>query len=70
MYTCHVLKDVDEFLTEQGWDFNNMENLVPMYVVEHIRNTLSQYKLINQGDKPWWNVKSTGNFIVKSVWGC
>uniref|UniRef100_A0A0V0IRF8 Putative ovule protein n=1 Tax=Solanum chacoense TaxID=4108 RepID=A0A0V0IRF8_SOLCH len=67
-HTCHVMRDVEEFLNEEGWNYDEMQNYVAEHVVDHIRNNMSQLKLVNQGDKPWWTVTSNGKFSVKSAW--
>ncbi|KAH0682950.1 hypothetical protein KY290_021538 [Solanum tuberosum] len=67
-HTCHIMRDVEEFLNEEGWNYDEMQNYVPEHVVDHIRNNMSQLKLVNQGDKPWWTVTSNGKFSVKSAW--
>lgn len=62
------MRKVDEFLIGDGCKFDKMRNYDLDYVVEHIKNNMSQSKLINQGDKPWWTKSSTELFSVKIVW--
>ena len=66
--TCHPMRDIGEFLTEEGWDFVALQGALSEYVVEHIRLNMSFVHLGGEGDKPWWTKSSTGNFSVKSVW--
>lgn len=68
VHTCHVMRDIDEFLIKDGWTFSEIENYVFEYIAEHIRNNLSQIKMVNQVDKPWWTKTSIGMFRVKSAW--
>ncbi|KAH0685852.1 hypothetical protein KY284_016405 [Solanum tuberosum] len=66
--TCHPMRDIEEFLTTDGWDFENMKNYVPEYVVNHVTLNLCNVKLSGQSDKSWWTKTSTGKFSVKSAW--
>ncbi|KAH0691451.1 hypothetical protein KY289_018809 [Solanum tuberosum] len=66
--TCHPMRDIEEFLTTDGWDFENMKNYVPEYVVNHVTLNLCNVKLSGQSDKPWWTKTCTGKFSVKSAW--
>lgn len=62
------MKDSDEFLTKQNWDFDNMESFVPKYVGEHIRNTMNQSKLVNQWDNLGRVLQARATLELKSDW--
>lgn len=62
--TCHDLWIIGDILTSKGWDFNEMKNLVPGYMVEHVNNTMENILLCNHSDKPWWIHTNYGNFTV------
>ncbi|MCD9640147.1 hypothetical protein HAX54_025258 [Datura stramonium] len=66
-HTCHPMRDIGELLTDEGWDFDVIQGFVPKYVVEHVRQTMSHMRLVNQGDKPWWTKTSIDKFSVKSA---
>ncbi|KAH0679056.1 hypothetical protein KY284_020141 [Solanum tuberosum] len=66
--TRMVRRNIGNFLSEEGWDFEALEENVLEYVVDHIRLNMSHVKLIDQGDKPWWTKTRSGKFTVKSAW--
>ncbi|WMV09401.1 hypothetical protein MTR67_002786 [Solanum verrucosum] len=66
--TCHNLREIKEFLTEDGWDLGEMKRLLPAHVMEHTRNYMGGIQLNNQQDKAWWTKNSKGSFTIKSAW--
>ncbi|KAK6777553.1 hypothetical protein RDI58_024270 [Solanum bulbocastanum] len=62
------MRDIEELLTEEGWDFVTLQDALSEYVVEHIRVKMGSLKLGELGDKPWWTMSITGKFNVKSAW--
>lgn len=45
--------DISDFLTEDGWNFSVLEEVVPDYVVQHIRSNMRYTQLQSKADKPW-----------------
>lgn len=60
--------DISDFLTEDGWNFSVLEEVVPDYVVQHIRSNMRYTQLQSKADKPWWTKISTGEFSVSTAW--
>ncbi|KAG5615698.1 hypothetical protein H5410_015522, partial [Solanum commersonii] len=52
VHTYHPMRDIKEFLTEEGWDFVALQDAVPEDVVDHIRHNMSFVQPGEQGDKP------------------
>ncbi|KAH0693102.1 hypothetical protein KY285_020199 [Solanum tuberosum] len=57
--SCHPLKDISEFLNEDGWNLIVMKEMLPRYVVDHVekemRNTVlygGQYRI----GKIFWEI--------------
>ncbi|KAH0665042.1 hypothetical protein KY285_026248 [Solanum tuberosum] len=62
------MRDVGEFLTEEGWNFDALQDALPEFVVEHIKLNMFFVQPSDQGDKTWWTKSSTGKFSIKSSW--
>ncbi|KAG5571555.1 hypothetical protein H5410_061321 [Solanum commersonii] len=61
-------EDIRELFNEEGWDFDDLQNVVLEHVVDHISHNMRYVQLSEVADKPWWTKSSTGDFSVKSVW--
>jgi len=59
--------DIDIFLSENGWDYDTMNDLLPPDVVETVRLYMVHVRQSNQVDKPWWLQTSSRKFTVKST---
>lgn len=51
--TCYPMRDISDFLTEDGWNFSVLEEVVPDYVVQYIRSNMRYTQLQSKADKPW-----------------
>ncbi|KAH0730051.1 hypothetical protein KY289_001239 [Solanum tuberosum] len=68
MHTCDPMRYIGEFLTKEGWDFDALQDALPVYVMEHIKFNMFFVQPSEHGDKPWWTKSSTGKFSVKTSW--
>lgn len=70
VHTCHPMRDVGEFLTEEGWDFDALLE----FVMDHIKLNMFFVQPSDQGDKPWWTKSSTGHrelsLVLKVLESC
>lgn len=66
-HSCHPLKDISEFITEEGWNYGKMKDMVPEYVISHVRDNLEPVTYDNIMDKPWWTKSSKGHFTTSSA---
>lgn len=49
---CHPLRDIGEFLSEEGLKFEEMKSYMTEYVINYVKSNLSIVQFIPQGDKP------------------
>ncbi|KAG5585744.1 hypothetical protein H5410_046178 [Solanum commersonii] len=68
VHTAHPIKEIGEFLKENGWDYSAMREFIPDYVLDHVQTNLHPAYLSNQGDKAWWTETNNGKFTIKSAW--
>ncbi|KAG5585442.1 hypothetical protein H5410_045876, partial [Solanum commersonii] len=68
VHTCHPIKEIGEFLKENGWDYSAMREFIPDYVVHHVQTNLHPAYVSNQGDKAWWTETNNGMITIKLAW--
>lgn len=62
---CYGMGDIKEFLTQEGWDYDVMQDKLPDYVVEHVQNNLATAQFVDIKDKPWWTKSSKVASVLK-----
>lgn len=66
--SCHPLIDIEVFLKDTGWDYIEMENHVPVHLVDFIKQHMDCVRQSDGSDKPWWLKTSSGIFSVRAAW--
>ncbi|XP_075092314.1 uncharacterized protein LOC142172565 [Nicotiana tabacum] len=59
---------VDEVVENGAWNEDQLRDLLPDKLVDHIIETIKPPSVHNQKDKPWWKLETKGKFSVKSAW--
>ncbi|KAG5581360.1 hypothetical protein H5410_051987 [Solanum commersonii] len=62
------MKDLSEVMNEEGWDFENLQQLLPGRIVNHIQEQLGNFVSSNLCDRTLWLLNSTCKFTVSTAW--
>ncbi|KAH0669288.1 hypothetical protein KY285_023447 [Solanum tuberosum] len=60
--------DIEIFLNDNGWDYDEMQMHIPTHVVEHVKQNMKYVRQDDVSDRPWWTKTCSGKFTVKSAW--
>ncbi|WMV29181.1 hypothetical protein MTR67_022566 [Solanum verrucosum] len=66
--TCHNMIDIEIFLNDNRWGYDEMQMHIPTHVVEHVKQNMKYVRQDDVSDRPWWTKTCSGKFTVKSAW--
>lgn len=67
-HSYYPIIGVDIFMTDEGWDYEEMKYCLSDEAVQHVKIHLDQVKQTNAIDKSWWTVTGSGQFSFKTTW--
>ncbi|XP_060170583.1 uncharacterized protein LOC132601519 [Lycium barbarum] len=62
------IAELNVFMTDARWDFQKLQAVFPLDIVNHISSDLGSGERCDEKDNPWWMLTADSKFSVKSAW--
>ncbi|XP_070032059.1 uncharacterized protein [Nicotiana tomentosiformis] len=62
------IKYVDDVMENGAWNEELLRELLLEELADHILDSITPPSDYSMNDRPWWKLKTKGQFIVKSAW--